>query len=74
MFELLTIAIFIWLFVKSIGLMLKITWGAAKLIAGILVVLAFPALFVCLLFLGGLAMLLPLVVLGLALGVLTACI
>ena len=44
------------------------------LIAGILVVLAFPALFVCLLFLGGLAMLLPLVVLGLALGVLTACI
>ena len=54
--------------------MLKITWGAAKLIAGILVVLAFPALFVCLLFLGGLAMLLPLVVLGLALGVLTACI
>ena len=74
MFELLTIAIFIWLFVKSFGLMLKITWGAAKLIAGILVVLAFPALFVCLLFLGGLAMLLPLVVLGLALGVLTACI
>ena len=44
MFELLTIAIFIWLLVKSIGLAFKLTWGAAKIAASILIGLAFPVL------------------------------
>ena len=36
MFELLTIAVFIWLLCKTIGLMFKLTWGAAKIVAAIL--------------------------------------
>ena len=44
MFELLTIAIFIWLMVKAIGLALKLTWGVAKIAASILIGLAFPVL------------------------------
>ena len=74
MFELLTVAIFIWLLVKSIGLMLKLTWGAAKLIAGILTVLALPVLILCFLFVGGIALLIPLVILGVAVGILKACV
>lgn len=42
MFELLTIAIFIWLLVKAIGLAFKLTWGVAKIAASILIMLAFP--------------------------------
>lgn len=33
MFEILTVAIFIWLLVKSIGFLIKLTWGAAKIVA-----------------------------------------
>ena len=46
MFELLTIAIFIWLMVKAIGLALKLTWGVVKIVASILIGLAFPVLIV----------------------------
>ena len=42
MFELLTIAIFIWLLVKVIGLAFKLTWGVAKVAATILIGLALP--------------------------------
>ena len=73
MFELLTIAIFIWLLVKSIGLMFKLTWGAAKIIAGILIGLAFPVLILCLIFVGGLALLAPVVMIAIAAGILKAC-
>ena len=54
MFELLVIAIFIWLLVKSIGLAFKLTWGVAKIAASILIGLAFPVLIVCLSLLAGL--------------------
>ena len=73
MFELLTIAIFIWLLVKSIGLMFKLTWGTAKIIAGILIGLAFPVLILCLIFVGGLALLAPVVMIAIAAGILKAC-
>ena len=46
MFELLTIAIFIWLLVKAIGLAFKLTWGVAKVTASILIGLALPVLIV----------------------------
>ena len=74
MFELLTIAIFIWLLVKSIGLMFKLTWGAAKIIASILIGLALPVLIICLVFAGGLALLVPIAVIGAAFGLLKACV
>ena len=73
MFELLTIAIFIWLLVKSIGLALKLTWGVAKIAASILIGLAFPVLIVCFLFVGGVALLVPVILIAIAAGILKAC-
>lgn len=73
MFEVLTLVVFIWILVKSIGLMLRLTWGAAKIIATVLLVLAFPVLLVCLLFVGGIALLIPIAMVGLAAGILKAC-
>ena len=73
MFELLTIAIFIWLLVKSIGLAIKLTWGIAKIAASILIGLAFPVLIVCFVFIGGIALLVPVVMIAIAAGILKAC-
>ena len=73
MFEIITVAVFIWLMVKSIGLVFKLTWGMAKIIAGILMVLALPALALCLIFAGGLALLIPLGLVCFALGILKTC-
>ena len=74
MFELLTIAIFIWLFVKVIGLAFKLTWGVAKIAASILIGLAFPVLIVCLIFAGGIALLVPIIMIAIAAGLLKACV
>ena len=46
MFELLTTVLFVWLMFKAIGLMLRLTWGMAKIAASVLIALAFPALIV----------------------------
>ena len=73
MFELLVIAFFIWLLVKSIGLAFKLTWGAAKIVASILIGLAFPVLIVCFVFIGGIALLVPVVMIVIAAGILKAC-
>ena len=69
MFELLTVVVFCWLLVKSVGLALKLTWGAAKILVSILIALALPALIVCLLFVGGLVLLLPLAMLAVVVGI-----
>ena len=73
MFELLVIAIFIWLLVKSIGLAFKLTWGVAKIAASILIGLAFPVLIVFFVFIGGIALLVPVVMIAIAAGILKAC-
>ena len=73
MFELLTIAIFIWLLVKAIGFAIKLTWGVAKIAASILIGLAFPVLIVCFLFVGGITLLVPIVMIAIAAGILKAC-
>lgn len=74
MFELLTAVIFIWLLVKTIGLAWKLSWGAAKVIASILMAVALPVLIICLVFVGGFALLLPIAVIGIAFGVAKACV
>lgn len=74
MFELLSLFVFIWLLSKTIGLALKLTWGVAKIAASILMVLALPLLIICLVFAGGIALILPIAVVGLAAGILKACI
>lgn len=60
--------------VKAIGLAFKLTWGIAKIIASILMVLALPALIVCMIFVGGIALLVPLILIGIAAGILKACV
>ena len=73
MFELLVIAVFIWLLGKAIGLAFKLTWGFAKVAASILIGLAFPVLIVCFIFVGGIALLVPVVMIAIAAGILKAC-
>ena len=74
MFELLTIAIFIWLLVKAIGLAFKLTWGVAKVTASILIGLALPVLIVCFVFVGGIALLVPVAMIAIAAGIVKACV
>lgn len=73
MFELLTVVVFVWLLIKAAKLAIKLTWGAAKVIASILMVFALPVLIVCLVFVGGVALIVPIAVIGIAVGILKAC-
>ena len=74
MFELLVCILFFWLLVKTVGLTFRITWGMAKLVAGLLMVLALPVLFLVLLFVGGFFLMIPLIMVALAAGIVKACI
>lgn len=74
MFELLTIIVFAWILIKAIGLILKLTWGAAKIISSILIVFAFPLLIVGLLFVGGMILLVPIIIVCIAAGIAKVCI
>jgi len=73
MFELLTVVLFVWLLVKAIGLAFKLTWGIAKVIASIIIGLALPVLVICLLFVGGIALLVPIIMIAVAAAILKAC-
>ena len=73
MFEILVTVLCIWLFIKGIGLALRLAWGLAKIVATILMVLALPALIIGLLFAGGLLLLLPVALVAIAVGILKAC-
>lgn len=74
MFELLTVVVFVWLLVKAIGLAFRLTWGAAKVIASILMAMALPMLVICLVFVGGIALVVPIALIGIAIGILKACV
>ena len=74
MFELLTIVVFVWLLIKTSGLAFKLTWGMAKIVASILLVLALPLLIVCLLFVGGAILIVPVAMIGIAAGIMKSCI
>ena len=49
----------VWFFAKAVKLVFKMTWGVAKLAATVLLVLAVPALILCLIFASGLLFLVP---------------
>ena len=72
MLEILTVVLFCWIFFKALGLAFRVAWGTTKLIAALLFAVAVPMLVVCLLFVGGIALLLPLALVGLAFGLLKA--
>ena len=70
MLEILTVILFCWLFFKALGLAFRAAWGAAKIIAALLFTVAVPMLVLCLMFAGGIALLLPLALVGIAFGLL----
>lgn len=74
MFELLVLILFGWIFFGAIRLAVHVTWGFAKIAASILFALALPVMILCLLFAGGVVLLLPVAMIGLAWGVLKACV
>lgn len=74
MFELLTIALFVWLLVKTIKLAFRLTWGAAKITAGILMAVAAPLLILFLVMAGGLMLLIPIAILAIAAGIANQCV
>lgn len=71
--DLLVLILFCWIFFGSIKLMFKITWGLAKILAVILLVLSLPSLIGCLLYASGVILLLPVVLIAIAWGILKAC-
>ena len=66
--------LFVWLFVKAIGLAVRVTWGLAKVSAVILFTLALPALIGCFLLAGGVVLLIPVALVGAAFGILKSCV
>ena len=74
MMELLVVILFCWLFFKAIGLAFRMAWGTAKILASVLFTVAVPLLILCLVFAGGVFLLLPLALIGIAFGVLKACV
>ena len=74
MFEILAVVIFVWLLFKALGLVFRLTWSVTKLVAGLLMAVAFPLLVVCLVFAWSLMLLVPLALLGIAWAILKKCI
>ena len=71
--SLLMIVLFGWLFFKSLGFFFRLTWGLAKIVGTLLMVLALPVLGVCLLFAGGVMLIVPVAIMAVAFAVLNAC-
>lgn len=71
--EILLVILFCWLFFKTMGLAFRVAWGTAKILASLLFAVAVPMLVLCLMFAGGIVLLLPLALIGLAFGLLKAC-
>lgn len=74
MLEILTVILFCWLFFKVISLAFRVAWGTAKILASILLAIACPLLVMCLTFAGGIILLLPVALIGIAFGILKKCI
>ena len=72
--ELLMVVLFCVVFVKALGLAFRVAWGTAKILASLLFGIAVPLLILSLLFAGGIALLLPLALVGIAFGLLKACV
>ena len=74
MIEIIFSILAVWLFFKAIGLAFKITWGAAKIVATILLVIAVPAFILLAVFVGGFVLILPVALIAGAIGLLKACV
>lgn len=74
MLDFLIVILFCWLFFKAIGLAFKAAWCTAKILASLLFAVAVPLLVVCLMFAGGILLLVPVALIGIAFGLLKACV
>ena len=72
MLEFFVVVLFCWLFFKALGLALRLAWGTTKVIVSLLFAVAVPMLAVGVLFTGGALLLLPLLLVGIAFGLLKA--
>lgn len=72
MLDFLVVILFCWFFFKAVGLAFKVAWGSAKIIASLLFAVAVPMLVLCLIFAGGILLLVPLAMIGIAFGLLKA--
>ncbi len=72
MLELLSVILFCWLFFKALGLAFRVAWGGAKIAASLLFAVAVPMLVLCLMFAGGLLLLVPVALIGIAFALLKA--
>lgn len=72
MLDLIITVLFCWLFFKAIGLAFKVAWGGAKIIASLLLTVAVPMLIACLVFAGGIILLVPVALIAIAFGLLKA--
>ncbi len=73
MLEIIFTILAVWLFIKAIGLAFRLTWGATKIVATILLVIAVPAFILLAIFVGGFILLLPVALIAGAVGLLKAC-
>ena len=73
MLEIIFTILAVWLFIKAIGLAFRLTWGAAKIVATILLAIAVPAFILLAIFVGGFILLLPVALIAGAVGLLKAC-
>lgn len=73
MLELVITVLFCWLFFKALGLTFRLAWGVTKFVVWLLFALALPIMIGCLMLAGGLLLLVPLALVGLAFGLVKAC-
>ena len=74
MLEIIIVLLFCWLFFKALGLAFRLAWGTVKIVVSILFAIAVPLLIGMLRFVGGLMLLIPLAIMGLAWGLLKSCV
>lgn len=72
MLEIIVTVLFCWLFFKAMGLAFRVAWGTTKIIASLLFAVAIPMLLAGVLFAGGILLLLPLILVGIAFALLKA--
>ena len=74
MFEILVTALSVYFFIGAVKLAFRITWGATKIIATVLLGLAVPVLILCLIFAGGAVLLIPVLLIAGAFALLKKCV
>lgn len=73
MFVLFVFVLFRWLLISAIRLIFKAAWGLAKITAIILIIATFPTLIGVLMIFGGIALLIPVALIGVAFEILKGC-